>query len=208
MRIKVCGLTRAEDALLAENLGAWALGFIFYPKSPRFVQKDRAAEIIAGLRVPAIGVFVNQTAEALEMARTIPLKGLQLHGDETPGDLKIAREEFGGLLIKALRPKAAGDLAAIAAYRGLADYILIDAAAEGQYGGSGRQADGALAQKAADFGIPVILAGGLNPANVAAAIEAAKPYAVDLSSGIEAAPGVKDPEKMKALFRAAGGIVS
>ena len=206
MRVKICGLTRAEDALLAESLGAWALGFIFYAKSPRFIEPAAAKEIIARLQTPAIGVFVNQTAAALRIAAEVGLRGIQLHGDETLEEVKAARAVFNGFLIKAFRLKTEADLAAIADYKGLVDYILIDAAVDGHYGGSGLRADGSLASRAKEFGIPVILAGGLNAENAAAAIAAVQPYAIDLSSGVEATPRIKDHEKMKALFRAAGGL--
>jgi len=206
MHVKICGLTRLEDALLAENLGAWALGFIFYPKSVRHVTRDAARTIVPQLKTPAIGVFVNQTAEALEIVKDTPLRGLQLHGDETPDDCRHVRDNFGGLLIKAFRLRETADLAKIPAYHGIVDYILIDAAVEGHYGGSGTLADQSLAIAAKEFEIPIILAGGLNPANAAAAIQAVRPYAIDLASGVEAAPSIKDPEKMKALFAAAGGL--
>lgn len=206
MRVKICGLTRLEDAVLAENLGAWALGFIFYPKSVRHITRGAAREIVPQLKTPAIGVFVNQTAAALEIVKETPLRGLQLHGDETPDDCRHVRDNFGGLLIKAFRLRQTADLANIPAYHGLVDYILIDAAVEGHYGGSGVLADQSLAVAAKEFEIPVILAGGLNPGNAAAALHAVQPYAMDVASGVEAAPGIKDPEKMAALFAAAGGL--
>lgn len=205
MRVKICGLTRAEDALLAQELGAWALGFIFYPKSKRHITAQQAKPLIGTLTTQAIGVFVNQTDEALAIARDIPLKGLQLHGDETPQDCERARGAFSGLLIKALRPQNEEELAAIADYRGVVDYILLDAAHGGQYGGTGQAGDWGLAAKAAAFGVPVILAGGLDAANIRAAAERATPYAADLASGVEESPGVKDPEKLRALFGAIEG---
>ena len=201
MRVKICGLTRAEDAAAAQSLGAWALGFIFYPKSKRFITADAAKSIIAALpQVQAIGVFVNQTQEAISIATDTGLKGLQLHGDETPDELRHARASFDGLLIKALRPKDDIDLGQIAAYKGIVDYILLDAAVGQEYGGTGHTGDWSLAQKAAGFCIPIILAGGLGPDNIAAAHTQTNPYALDLSSGVEASPGVKDHAKLQALF--------
>ncbi len=203
-RVKICGLTRLEDAQQAQDLGAWALGFIFYPKSKRFVTAEAATAIIPKLTTQCFGVFVNQTDEALALAKSIPLSGLQLHGDETPDECRKARANFSGTLIKALRPKSREDLAVIAAYKGIVDYILLDAAADGHYGGSGATTDWQLAQDAKVYGVPVILAGGLNPDNIAAAAKAGADV-LDLSSGVEAAPGIKDPAKMKALFE---GVIS
>ncbi len=201
MRVKICGLTRAEDAKAAQDLGAWALGFIFYPKSKRFITADAAKNIIASLPdAQPIGVFVNQTDEALLIAQDAGLKGIQLHGDETPDDLRRVRTAFSGTIVKALRPKTEADLQVIADYKGLADYILLDAAVGNEYGGTGHTGDWSLAQKAAAFGIPVIVAGGLGPDNIAAAHAQANPHALDLSSGVEAAPGIKDHAKLQALF--------
>ena len=199
-RVKICGLTRLQDAALAQDLGAWALGFIFYPKSKRFISADDAAIIIPQLKTQCFGVFVNQTDEALTLAEKIPLKGLQLHGDETPEECRKARAGFSGTLIKALRPKTSDDLKAIAGFKGTVDYILLDAPAEGHYGGSGQCGDWALVKDAKTYGIPVILAGGLTPENISAAAKAGAD-ALDLSSGVEAAPGIKDPDKLKALFK-------
>lgn len=201
MRVKICGLTRAEDAQAAHDLGAWALGFIFYTKSKRFITADAAKRIIAALPTArSVGVFVNQTDEAISIATQAGLKGIQLHGDETPDDLSRLRATFTGIVIKALRPKNEADLQAIADYKGLADYILLDAAIGNEYGGTGHTGDWSLAQKAAVFGIPVIVAGGLGPDNIAEAHAQTNPYALDLSSGVEASPGIKDPAKLQALF--------
>jgi phosphoribosylanthranilate isomerase len=201
MRVKICGLTRAEDAQAAHDLGAWALGFIFYPKSKRFITADAAKRIIAALPAArSVGVFVNQTDEAISIATQAGLKGIQLHGDETPDDLRRLRAAFTGIVIKALRPKNEAGLQAIADYKGLADYILLDAAIGNEYGGTGHTGDWSLAQKAAVFGIPVIVAGGLGPDNIAEARAQTNPYALDLSSGVEASPGIKDPAKLQALF--------
>lgn len=201
MRVKICGLTRAEDAKAAHDLGAWALGFIFYPKSKRFITAQDAKNIISALPASQpVGVFVNQTDEAIGIAKNAGLKGIQLHGDETPDDLRRIRATFSGTIIKALRPKTEADLQAIDDYRGLADYILLDAAVGNEYGGTGHTGDWSLAQKAATFGIPIIVAGGLGPDNINAAHAQTSPYALDLSSGVEAAPGIKDHAKLQALF--------
>lgn len=209
MRVKICGLTRAEDARMAQELGAWALGFIFYPRSKRLITPAAAKPVIAALPSTAqpIGVFVNQTLEAVAAGNELGLKGLQLHGDETPEECRRVRDNFGGLLIKALRPEKDSDLDAIAAYKGIADYILLDAAVAGQYGGTGHTADWSLVEKAKSYGIPVILAGGIGPENITDAMKA-KPFACDLAGGVEASPGIKDPQKLQALFGALKGMAA
>lgn len=194
---------------MAQDLGAWALGFIFYPRSKRHITPAAAKPLIAALPAAAqpVGVFVNQSVEAVTTAKELGLKGLQLHGDETPEECKRVRDNFGGLLIKALRPEQESHLEAIAGYKGIADYILLDAAVAGQYGGTGQTGDWTLVEKAKSYGIPVILAGGIGPENIQSAM-AAKPFACDLAGGVEASPGVKDPEKLKALFGALKGMAA
>lgn len=199
MRVKICGLTRKEDALLAARMGAWALGFVFYPKSPRYISADIAKSVIEGITTPAIGVFVNQTENVPIIAAKAALAGVQLHGDETPADCRYIRKKFHGLVIKALRLKLEEDLARIDAYKNDVDYILIDAAHQDQYGGTGQVADWSLAAQAA-MKAPLILAGGLNDGNILNAANRVFPYALDLSSGVEASPGIKDAARMRALF--------
>lgn len=199
LRLKICGLTRAEDALTAHQCGAWALGFIFYPKSKRHITPENAASI-APRGAQSVGVFVNQTAEIETALRAFPLGAVQLHGDETPDDARALRHVFGGKIIKALRPGHADDLRGMDAWHGVADYILIDAAVAGHYGGTGQTADWTLARTAKEAGLPLILSGGIDAANIAAAQDAVAPFAFDLASGIEAAPGIKDAEKIKTLF--------
>ncbi|MDE1153302.1 MAG: phosphoribosylanthranilate isomerase [Micavibrio sp.] len=206
MRVKICGLTRAEDAQLAQDLGAAMLGFIFYHGSKRFITPDAAAVIVPKMTAMTVGVFVNQSDDVAAIAAKTGLSGVQLHGDETPQMVEKIRKIFPGLVIRALRPEKPADLDAIKDYQGLADMILIDAAAPGQYGGTGHTGDWGLAVQAKDYGIPVILAGGLNPQNISDAAKAVQPYALDLSSGVEASPGIKDPEKLKALFCALQGV--
>lgn len=201
MRIKICGLTRAEDAQLAHELGAWALGFIFAPMSKRHVEAARVHDIIVDLPTAlTVGVFVNQTDEAISTAQELSLGAVQLHGAETPEDCRRVKKEFPGLVIKAFQDR---NIAQIANYIGAIDYALIDTAAHGQFGGTGQTADWVLAARATGFNVPVILAGGLNPANIRDAAAAVSPYALDLSSGVEAAPGIKDHDKLKALFKEA-----
>jgi phosphoribosylanthranilate isomerase len=181
------------------------LGFVFYPKSPRHITAAKAADIIQHLTTPAIGVFVNQMGDVLEIAKTAGLKGVQLHGDETPEDCLLIKRSFSGLVIKAFRPETEKDIEVIGAYKDIVDYILIDAAAGAQYGGTGKAADRMLAVKAKSFGMPLILAGGLTAENIVDAARYVSPFAVDLSSGIETSPGIKDAAKLDALFKIAKG---
>lgn len=198
-RIKICGLTRAEDAALARDAGAWALGFIFYPKSKRYITPAAAAGI-APPDAQCVGVFVNQMADIDAAVKHLPLFAVQLHGDETPEDAKALRSRFGGAIIKAFRLQSAADLAQIDGWQHAADYILLDAAVAGQYGGTGHTADWALAAAAKQAGLPLILSGGIDAANIIAAQDAVAPFAFDLASGVESAPGIKDAAKIKTLF--------
>jgi phosphoribosylanthranilate isomerase len=198
-RIKICGLTRAEDARLAHTAGAWALGFIFYPKSKRFITPAAAAEI-APKEAQTTGVFVNQMPEIAAALDVFPLAAVQLHGDETPDEALALRDIFAGKIIKAFRLQSDADLLQIAAWQGIADYILVDAAVAGQYGGTGQTADWMLAARAKDHGLPLILSGGIDANNILAAQDAASPFAFDLAGGVEAAAGIKDAAKIKTLF--------
>ncbi|MBT9544773.1 MAG: phosphoribosylanthranilate isomerase [Candidatus Sericytochromatia bacterium] len=206
-RIKICGLTRLSDAQLASELGAFALGFVFYPPSPRAVAPSVAAQIVAQLpeHVWKVGVFVNADACTLrQTAQTVGLTHLQLHGNESPEFCAELMAE-GFQLIKALRPRSIADFAP---WQGASEeprenlcppYLLLDAAVPGVWGGSGQTGDWELAHSLAVLR-PVFLAGGLNPDNAAAAFQQVQPWALDLSSGVEAKPGQKDPQKLSALF--------
>jgi phosphoribosylanthranilate isomerase len=197
-RVKICGVTRLEDALLAARLGADAIGFNFWPGSRRYVHPEAARAMVRALPplVTAVGVFVNPTRD--EVLRALEASGVaaaQLHGDEPP-------ELCASLpcpVIKAIRVSGPASLAALAAYD--AQGILLDAAAPG-YGGSGTSFDWALAAEAA-AARPILLAGGLSPDNVVAAVRAVRPWGVDVASGVEASPGVKDPEKLRRFIAAA-----
>ncbi|MFH1595999.1 MAG: phosphoribosylanthranilate isomerase [Pseudomonadota bacterium] len=200
VRIKICGITNLEDALLAADLGADALGFVFYPNSPRKVEPAMARAIIAQLPplVTTVGVFVDEDAAAVrELAARVGLDWVQLHGQESPDYCR----SLGRRVIKGFRIQDQHSLSALAAYRGAAQALLLDAYKKGQIGGTGETFNWALARKAQKYG-PIILAGGLNPDNVARAIETAQPQAVDVASGVETAPGKKDPEKLKRFFAA------
>ncbi len=191
-RVKICGITNHDDAHCAVAAGADALGFVFYDKSPRCISAAAAAEIVATLPpfVTTVGLFVN--AAAGEVERTIEIARLniaQLHGDEQPADCAILNVP----VIKAVRVKSAGSLSNVGAFRVAA--LLLDAWNDDRYGGTGETFDWQLAQKLT-AGQPLILAGGLTPDNVAAAIATVNPYAVDVSSGVERSPGIKDHDKI------------
>lgn len=207
VRIKICGLTRKEDAESAQKLGAWALGFVFYPKSPRYIAPDKAADIIQHLTTPSIGVFVNQTDDILNITKATGLKGVQLHGDETPEECLSIKKTFSGFVIKAFRPKTENDIDAIRKYKDTVDYILIDAAVNSQYGGTGKIADWVLAAKAGKLDIPLILAGGITADNIIESVQNIAPFAVDLSSGVESVPGIKDALKLNTLFKTSKGEI-
>jgi phosphoribosylanthranilate isomerase len=198
-RVKICGITRLEDAQLAAELGAWAVGLIFAPGSPRRVRPAEAERVAAALRRRAhvAGVFVNAHLDDVARLHTrIGFTLLQLHGDEGPSYAAEAHRRLGIPVIKARAVRTRGDIQALDAFRDV-DFHLVDAPKDGD----GEALDlGLIAERRSD--VPLILAGGLTPANVAAAAAAARPYAVDTARGTEAEPGVKDPEKLRAFFAA------
>ncbi len=203
-RVKVCGITRPEDAELAVELGAWALGFILWPHSPRAADPVVAAGIGAALRrrTELVGVFVNATLdEVAQAAEALHLSHLQLHGDEGPVYCGEAARRTGAKVIKAVRVAGPADFQDLERFH--TDFHMLDTAARGLRGGTGETWDWALAARRRRK-IPVILSGGLNAENVAAGIDAIDPWAVDVSSGVEAAPGIKDPDKLAAFMAAAG----
>jgi phosphoribosylanthranilate isomerase len=201
-RVKVCGLRRLEDAALAVELGASAVGFVFWPSSPRFVEPDRAREIVRSLPpfVAAVGVFVDQGAGYVsDVARGLRLTAVQLHGQERV-------EDYQGLESHVIKAVAVGEgTAAEDAVSGLPPGVgvLLDAHDPIKRGGTGRTIDWTRAA-AISARRAIILSGGLNADNVHRAIAAVRPYAIDVSSGVESAPGEKDPEKLRLFFGAIG----
>jgi phosphoribosylanthranilate isomerase len=201
VRVKICGITRAEDARLAADLGAWAVGFIFWPGSPRFVEPARARTIADALPayVLPVGVFVNQPAsEVEEVGRLVRLGAVQLHGDESAAYAAAMTRR----VIRAVSPDRA--LRDESEQEWGATTLLLDATEGERRGGTGRTIDWEAAAVVASRR-PVVLAGGLGPANIAEAIRTVRPAAVDVSSGVERAPGEKDAALMEALFRAVAG---
>ncbi|AMR66580.1 phosphoribosylanthranilate isomerase [Aquipseudomonas alcaligenes] len=202
VRVKICGITRVEDALAAVAAGADAIGLVFYAKSPRAVDIEQARAILAALPpfVTTVGLFVDAERSELErILASVPLDLLQFHGDESVQQC----EAFGRPYIKALRVKAGDDIAAQVGRYPSAQGILLDAYVEGVPGGTGEAFDWSLIPQA--LSKPLILAGGLRPDNVAEAVSRVRPYAVDVSGGVEASKGVKDVEKVDAFIRAARG---
>jgi phosphoribosylanthranilate isomerase len=200
-RVKICGITTWNDARLSMDLGASALGFNFYPPSPRAISPADAWSIIRRLPpfVEAVGVFVNWPPLVVDaLARAVRLGSVQLHGAETPSEVdELIRKHR---VIKAVRVKRGFRVASLARYRA-ADLILLDGFARGLHGGTGRTLDWKLARAAGRYR-RIILAGGLAPENVAEAIRVAQPYAVDVASGVEARRGRKDPARLRAFFAA------
>jgi phosphoribosylanthranilate isomerase len=200
-RVKICGITTWEDARLSVDLGASALGFNFFPPSPRAISPADAWSIIRRLPpfVEAVGVFVNWPPVVVDaLARALRLGSVQLHGAEPPGEVaELAKRHR---VIKAVQVGRGFRLAGLARY-GRADAILLDGFKRGVHGGTGRTLDWNLARGAKRYG-RIILAGGLTPVNIAEAIRIAEPYAVDVASGVEAHPGKKDSARLRALFSA------
>ncbi len=197
-RIKICGITNIEDALAAVEAGADALGFVFYDKSPRFVSPIEVQKIIAELPpfVVRVGLFVNEPeVQIRRIMAAAELDVVQLHGDEPPENCLFEPLR----VIKALRVRDAASLEGADRYQVSA--LLLDAWCDENYGGTGKSFDWQLAKRLTGKR-PLILAGGLNPENVIDAVRLVKPYAVDVSTGVENAPGVKDADKIRAFCAA------
>lgn len=200
MRVKICGITNLDDAAEAVRLGAWAVGLIHYDKSPRWVESGAAAEIGAAFRrkCEVVGVFVNPTLD--EVAKAVENAGLstvQLNGAEGVSFCAEVARRTGVKVIKAIHVASAADIHGAEAYR--SDFHLFDRRGKGLWGGTGQSFDWELL-RGHHSDIPDILAGGLRPDNVAAAIAVTQPYAVDVASGVEAEPGRKDHAAMAAFF--------
>jgi len=199
VRAKICGITNFKDAKLAYDLGASALGFIFYKKSPRYCCPAKAAKIISKLPplVTPVGVFVDEKPTAvLRVAKKCHIQTLQFHGNETP---QYCRQFKGYTIIKAIRVHDQIKVADLKDYKVSA--LLLDTYQRGLYGGTGKTFNWIKAKQIKRLKIPIILSGGLTSRNVACAINDVKPYALDISSGIELRPGKKSPILLKSLFK-------
>ncbi|MCZ6679548.1 MAG: phosphoribosylanthranilate isomerase [Candidatus Poribacteria bacterium] len=201
-RIKICGITALDDALMAVEAGADALGFGFVPETPRYIEPDKAAAIIDRLPpfITTVGLFVNANPVDIHaIADLCHLSVIQLHGEEPPDFCQVLSRR----LIKAFRVKDESSLSRLSDYHVSA--YLLDTYVKGAMGGTGQVFDWSLAVKAKQYG-RIILAGGLNPDNVASAVQQVCPYGVDVSSGVEASPGRKEPSKVHAFIRAVRAV--
>ncbi len=207
-RIKICGITNVADAACAAQAGADAVGFVFYEKSARAVSVEQAAAIIKTLPpfITTVGVFVNVRPEKiLSIADKAGLNCIQLHGDETPLECAELSALTSRKIIKALRVRSKADLKNIGEYK--ASAILLDAYKDASYGGTGEVFNWNIAKAFNSKGdCQVILSGGLTPENVSQAIRLVRPYAVDVSSGVESSPGKKDAQKIKRFMEQAKGV--
>ncbi|MDQ6817829.1 MAG: phosphoribosylanthranilate isomerase [Actinomycetota bacterium] len=204
-KVKFCGITTPTDAERAAAAGAWAIGLVLWPRSPRRCDPDAATVIAAALkrRVEIVGVFVNPTLDELTReADAIGLTMLQLHGDEGPAFCAEVARRTGCKVIKAARVRGRADLQALSSFH--TDYHLLDSYTPDAPGGTGQAFEWELA-RAHRGPTPVILSGGLTPDNVAEAIAVVQPFAVDVASGVERSPGRKDPSKLEAFAAAVHG---
>ena len=205
-KIKYCGITNLQDAERAIHAGAWAVGMIFWPGSPRRCELGDAAEIAAAMkrRAELAGVFVNAPLdEVVRTAEEVGLTMLQMHGDEGPAFCAEAGRRTGCKVIKAARVRSGADIQALAQFH--TDFHLLDSYSRGIPGGTGETFAWEIA-RAHRGPIPLILSGGLTPDNVAEAISVVRPFAVDVASGVERSPGRKDPDKLKAFGAAVAAV--
>jgi phosphoribosylanthranilate isomerase len=205
-RIKICGITRLEDAEAAFELGAWAVGMVFYERSRRRCDLAEAERIGAALhrRGELVGVFVNSSLEAIaDVNERVGLTLVQLHGDEGPSFCAEVARRTGARTIKAAAVRGAATLQDLARFH--TDFHLLDGYAEGMRGGTGERFDWSLVAGRRSK-VPLILSGGLDPDNVGEAIVATRPYAVDVATGVESSPGVKDHKQLRAFIEAAAGV--
>jgi phosphoribosylanthranilate isomerase len=202
VQAKICGITRLEDAELAAGLGAWAIGFILWPDSPRVCDPGVAAGIAREVRrrVETVGVFVNSPLDEIaQLADLIGFTHVQLHGDEGPAFCDAVTQRTGCKVIKAVQVASGADLQQLSRFH--TEFHLLDAAAGNLRGGSGQAWDWALAARHRSS-VPLILSGGLHADNVADGIAAVQPWGVDTASGTESAPGIKDPARVEAFLAA------
>ena len=203
-RVKICGITNVEDALTAVEQGADAIGLVFYPPSPRYVSLEKAVEIVNALPafVTVVALFVDATKDAIEAVLSqVKIDLIQFHGNESVEECR----RYGKAYMKAIRVKTDTNLVQYAADYSDAKALLLDTYTEGVPGGTGQVFDWALIPK--DLTKPVVLAGGLDAENVALAIRQVKPYAVDVSGGVEFKKGVKDAAKIAAFMRGVGNAI-
>lgn len=202
-RVKICGITRAQDAAQVASWGGDAIGLVFYAPSPRAVTAEQAAAVVQGLPafISVVGLFVNAAPDAIEaVLDKVRIDVLQFHGEEPASQCR----RYGRPYIKALAMREGVDVQAYAADYPDAASLLLDTFYQGSSGGTGHTFDWSRVPQ--DIGKPIILAGGLTPENVAEAIQRTRPYAVDVSGGVEAAPGIKDANKIAAFIRSVNSV--
>jgi phosphoribosylanthranilate isomerase len=202
VKVKICGITNLEDARLALELGADMLGFNFYEKSARYISPENARRLIEDIPndTENVGVFVNMEEYRVgEFVDLLGLRTVQLHGDESADFVSNLRCCTNAKVIKALR--VGSDFSVESIQESRSDSVLLDAYARGQYGGTGESFEWSIAADAAGLVPELILAGGLTPENVTEAVQTVRPFAVDVASGVESAPGKKDPAKLEAFIR-------
>ena len=200
IQIKICGITNIDDAMAAADSGADALGFVFFKKSPRYITPEKAAAIISRLPVfvTSVGVFVDEPGEEiLKIVEETGIDVIQLHGDEPPESCLLPRR-----VIKGIRVKSLESLEPLSEYQNIVSAFLLDAYAPGMPGGTGQVFNWEIAIEAKKFG-RIILAGGLTPENISEAIKRVRPYAIDVSSGVELGKGKKDHQKIRLFIKRA-----
>ena len=203
-RVKICGITRVEDAVSAAMHGADAIGLVFYAQSPRYVTDTQAVEIVRKLPpfINVVGLFVDaEPTQIQSILSAVKLDLLQFHGDETPQECR----QYGLPYMKAIRVREGTNLVQYAQNYHDSKALLLDTYTEGVVGGTGQQFDWTLIPE--NIPLPIVLAGGLNPENVADAIKQVRPYAVDVSGGVERTKGIKDAEKIAAFMRGVSNAV-
>ncbi|QYO65492.1 phosphoribosylanthranilate isomerase [Leptolyngbya sp. 7M] len=204
VRVKICGITNLKDAISAIEYGADEIGFNFFPMSKRSISPKEARKIVNMLpsNIQKVGVFVNAPIHFIsDQISFVGLDSIQLHGDESSNYLAILRQKTDKKIIRAIRIASNTKLTSIICSE--ADYVLLDTASTGSYGGSGKSFDWAIADRATELFPYLYLAGGLTTENVVRAIRTVRPYAVDVASGVESSPGMKDTEKMKTFIQKA-----
>jgi len=208
-KVKICGVTNLEDALIVTNVGADFIGFNFWPQSPRKISERNCKEIVLKLPpfITPVGVFVDEDIEQLKkIAKKCSLKAVQLHGSETPDYCQKVSSETSLPVIKAFRIENEGSIEAIRPFLEAVNYLLLDAFVPGEPGGTGEVFNWDIALKAKDFNKPFFLAGGLTPENIGEAISKVAPFAVDVASGVERLPRRKDYDKVNKFVRTARGL--
>jgi len=198
--VKICGIRDTQTLTVAQNAGANFVGFVFAPGSPRLITPDDAAPLARQTSVITVGLFVDPQDDDLNrVLRTVPLKMIQLHGNESPTRVSAIRAAFGLPVMKAIRLADKNDLNCLSDYEQVADWLLFDTKTDGAQGGSGRTFDWNILKNIKPAK-PWMLAGGLNDGNVADALSVLSPDAIDVSSGVESAPGIKDAGKITAFI--------